>query len=190
MACDFQLPLFAAPCSEVLSTQTSMVDGKMAEKAVKARRTARASACMIRKGFLFHFPSGNFNVAGVWKENGPHPWSDASVMMAADAFSVDLMVRRRLSSLMCRNPSPKAIAAGGRFAGDVSCTIPRSSADNCRRTALMKKWQPHNCVPKMSAAYKKRDAMTSISVMVKELSACMAHTDRQNLSLRDTVWSE
>ncbi|RNC32540.1 hypothetical protein TcCL_Unassigned04836 [Trypanosoma cruzi] len=41
----------------------------------------------------------------------------------------------------------------------------------------------------MAAAYKKRDAVTSISVMVEELSAGMAHTDRTNLSLRDTVWS-
>ncbi|RNC58685.1 hypothetical protein TcCL_ESM03732 [Trypanosoma cruzi] len=41
----------------------------------------------------------------------------------------------------------------------------------------------------MAAAYKKRDATTSISAMVKELSADMARTDRTNLSLRDTVWS-
>ncbi|RNC52263.1 hypothetical protein TcCL_ESM10534 [Trypanosoma cruzi] len=92
-------------------------------------------------------------------KTAPHPWSDGSVMMAADAFSVGLMFRRRLFSLMCRNPSPKPTAAGGRFAGDVSCTIPRSSADNRRRAALLKKWQSHKRLPKMAATYKKRDAI-------------------------------
>ncbi|RNF21745.1 hypothetical protein TcG_03065 [Trypanosoma cruzi] len=96
--CDFELPLFAAPCSEVLSTQTSMVDGKMAEKADKAKSTARASACMIRKGFLPHFPPAILTSPESELKTALHPWSDASVIMAADAFSVDLMIRLRLYS--------------------------------------------------------------------------------------------
>ncbi|RNC52673.1 hypothetical protein TcCL_ESM10065 [Trypanosoma cruzi] len=101
-----------------------MVDGKMAEKTDKARRTASASACMIRKGFLLPFPSGNFNVAGAGMKTALHPWSDASVMMAADAFSVGLMIHPQLFSMMCRNLSPKPAADGGTFFGDVSSTIP------------------------------------------------------------------
>ncbi|PWV09143.1 hypothetical protein C3747_82g43 [Trypanosoma cruzi] len=139
MACDFELTLFATPCSEVLSTQMSMVDGKMAGKADKAKRNARASACMIRKGFLSHFPPTVITSPEYGMKTAPHPWSDASVMMAADAFSVGLMIRLRLFSMMCRNLLPKPTAAGGRFVGDVSCTIPWLSADNRRRTALMKK---------------------------------------------------
>ncbi|PWV21737.1 hypothetical protein C3747_2g415 [Trypanosoma cruzi] len=138
-ACDFELPLFAAPCSEVLSIQTSTVRGRMAEKANRAKRTARASACMIRKGLLSHFPPAILTSPESGIKTAPHPWSDAFVMMAADAFSVELMIRLRLFPMMCRNPSPKPIAAGGRFAGDVSCTIPQLSADNRRRTALLKK---------------------------------------------------
>ncbi|RNC38678.1 serine/threonine-protein kinase HSL1,negative regulator of Swe1 kinase [Trypanosoma cruzi] len=122
MACDFELPLFAAPRSKVLSTQTSMVDGKMAEKADKAKRTARASACMIRKGLLFHSPPAILTSPGSGMITAPHPLSDASVT-AADAFSEDLMIRLRLFS-MCRNLSPEPTAAGGRFAGDVFSTIP------------------------------------------------------------------
>ncbi|RNF09210.1 hypothetical protein TcG_09704 [Trypanosoma cruzi] len=125
MACDFELPLFAAPCSEVLSTQTSMVDGKMAEKADKAKRTARASACMMRKDFLSHFPPEILTSPESGIKTAPHPWSDASVMMAADAFSVGLRFRLRLFPMICRNLSPKPTAAGGRFAVDVSSTIPR-----------------------------------------------------------------
>ncbi|RNE98946.1 hypothetical protein TcG_12123, partial [Trypanosoma cruzi] len=36
---------------------------------------------------------------------------------------------------------------------------------------------------------KKRDAITSISAMIEELSDGTARTDRTNLSLRDTAWS-
>ncbi|RNC54956.1 serine/threonine-protein kinase HSL1,negative regulator of Swe1 kinase [Trypanosoma cruzi] len=97
-ACDFELPLFAAPCSKVLFTQMSMVGGKMAEKADKAKRTARASACMIRKGFLFHFPPAILTSPESGIKTAHHPWSDASVMMAADAFSEGLMIRLRLYS--------------------------------------------------------------------------------------------
>ncbi|RNC40655.1 hypothetical protein TcCL_NonESM09835 [Trypanosoma cruzi] len=125
MACYFELPLFAAPCSEVLSTQTSMVDCKMAEKADKAKRTARASDCMIRRGFLSHFSPAISTSPESGIKTAPHPWSDASVMMAANAFSVGLMIRLRLFSIIFRNLSPKPTADGGRFAGDVSCTIPR-----------------------------------------------------------------
>ncbi|RNC51485.1 hypothetical protein TcCL_ESM11389 [Trypanosoma cruzi] len=116
-----------------------MVGGKMAEKADKAKRTARTSACMIRRGFLFHFPPAILTSPEYGIKTAQHPWSDASVMMAADAFSVGLMIRLRLFSMMCHNLSPKPTAAGGRFAGDVSCTIPWLTADNRRRTALMKK---------------------------------------------------
>ncbi|RNC52017.1 hypothetical protein TcCL_ESM10807 [Trypanosoma cruzi] len=123
MACDFELPLFAARSGEVLSTQTSMVDGKMAEKADKAKRTARASACMIRKGFLFHFHTAILTSPESRIKTAPYPWSNASTMMAADAFSVGLMIRLRLFSMMCRNLSPKPTADGGRFAEDVSSTI-------------------------------------------------------------------
>ncbi|RNC57278.1 hypothetical protein TcCL_ESM05116 [Trypanosoma cruzi] len=101
-----------------------MVDGKMAEKTDKAKRTARTSACVIRKSFPLPFSSGNFDVAGAGMKTAHHPWSDASVMMAADAFSVGLMIHPQLFSIMCRNLSPKPAAAGGRFAGDVSSTIP------------------------------------------------------------------
>ncbi|RNC50996.1 serine/threonine-protein kinase HSL1,negative regulator of Swe1 kinase [Trypanosoma cruzi] len=100
-----------------------MVDGKMAEKAVKARRTARASACMIRKGFLFHSPPAILTSPGSGMITAPHPLSDASVT-AADAFSEDLMIRLRLFSMMCRSLSPEPAADGGRFAGDVFSTIP------------------------------------------------------------------
>ncbi|MBE0184883.1 hypothetical protein E6W43_00045 [Bacillus sp. seq1] len=65
----------------------------MAEKADKAKRTARASACMIRKGFLSHFPPAILTSPESGIKTAPHPWSDASVMMAADAFSVGLMIR-------------------------------------------------------------------------------------------------
>ncbi|RNC51358.1 hypothetical protein TcCL_ESM11536 [Trypanosoma cruzi] len=135
----FGLPLFAAPCSKVLFTQMSMVDGKMAEKADRAKRTARASACMTRKGLFFHIPPAILTSPESGIKTAPHPWSDASVMMAADAFSVGLMIQSRLYSMMCRDLSPKPIAAGGRLAGNVSCTIPRLTADNRRCTALMKK---------------------------------------------------
>ncbi|RNC54303.1 hypothetical protein TcCL_ESM08298 [Trypanosoma cruzi] len=138
MACYFELPLFAAPCSEVFFTQTSVVDGKMAEKADKAKRTARASACMIRKRFLSHFPPAILTSPESGIKTAHHPWSDTSVMLAADAFSVGLMIHPQLFSMMCRSLSPKPAAAGGRFAGDVSCTIPRLTADNRRRTAFLK----------------------------------------------------
>ncbi|RNC55730.1 serine/threonine-protein kinase HSL1,negative regulator of Swe1 kinase [Trypanosoma cruzi] len=164
-----------------------MVGGKMAEKADKAKRTARASACMIRKGFLSYFPPAILTPPESAMKTAHQAWSDASVMMAADAFSVGLMIRLRLFSMMCHNPSPKPIATGGRFAGDFSCTIPRLSADNRRCTALIKKWQSHKRVPKMTATYKTRDALTSISAMVKELSVGMARTEQTNLSLRDTA---
>ncbi|RNC58684.1 hypothetical protein TcCL_ESM03731 [Trypanosoma cruzi] len=117
-----------------------MVDGKMAEKADKAKRTARASACMIRRGFLSHSLPAILMSPESGIKTAHHPWSDASVMMAADAFSAGLMIHPQLFPIMCRNPSPKPTAAGGRFAGDVSSTIPRLSADNRRRTALIKKW--------------------------------------------------
>ncbi|RNC45643.1 serine/threonine-protein kinase HSL1,negative regulator of Swe1 kinase [Trypanosoma cruzi] len=94
-----------------------MVDGKMAEKADKAKRAARASACMIRKGLLFHFPPAILTSPESGMKTAPRPLSDASVT-AADAFSEDLMIRLRLFSVMCRNLSPKPAAAGGRFAGD------------------------------------------------------------------------
>ncbi|RNF16972.1 hypothetical protein TcG_05947 [Trypanosoma cruzi] len=106
---------------------------------------------MIRKGFLSHLPPAILTSPESGMKTAPHPWSDASAMMTADAFSVGLMFRLRLFSMLCRNLSPKPTTAGGRFAGDVSCTIPRLSADNHRRTALMKsssrinactKWPP------------------------------------------------
>ncbi|RNC40331.1 hypothetical protein TcCL_NonESM10191, partial [Trypanosoma cruzi] len=68
-ACDFELPLFAAPCSEVFCAPTSMVDGKMAEKADKAKRTA-CLGLHHKKRLPLPFPSGDFNVAGVWNKNG------------------------------------------------------------------------------------------------------------------------
>ncbi|RNC34165.1 hypothetical protein TcCL_Unassigned03060 [Trypanosoma cruzi] len=98
MACDYELPLFAAPCSEVLSTQTSMVGGKAAGKADKAKSTARTSACMIRKELLLHFPPAVLTLLESGMKTAPHPWSDASVMMAADAFSLSLNIRLRLYS--------------------------------------------------------------------------------------------
>ncbi|RNC54351.1 hypothetical protein TcCL_ESM08218 [Trypanosoma cruzi] len=98
MACYFELHLFAAPRSEVLCAPTSMVGGKMAERADKAKRTTRASACMIRKGFLSHFPPAISTSPESGIKTAPHPWSDAPVMMAADAFSVGLMIRLRLYS--------------------------------------------------------------------------------------------
>ncbi|RNF18558.1 hypothetical protein TcG_04824 [Trypanosoma cruzi] len=100
-----------------------MVDGKMAEKADKAKRTARASACMIRKGFLSHFPPAILTSPESGIKTAPHPWSDASVMVA-DAFSVGLMIRLRLFSMMCRNLSPNRRQRLVRLAGDVSRTIP------------------------------------------------------------------
>ncbi|RNC46074.1 hypothetical protein TcCL_NonESM04188 [Trypanosoma cruzi] len=138
MTCDFELPLFAAHRGKVLSTQTSMLDSKMAEKADKAKRTARASACMIGNASSSIFPPAILTSPESGIKKDPRPWSDASVMMAADAFSVGLMVRLRLFSMVCRNLSPKPTADGGRFAGDVSRTIPRLSANNRRRTALIK----------------------------------------------------
>ncbi|RNC62205.1 hypothetical protein TcCL_ESM00221 [Trypanosoma cruzi] len=143
---------------------------------------------MIRKGFLSHFPQAILTSPESGIKTAPHPWSYASPMMAADAFSVGLMLRLRFFSIICRNPSPKPTAAGGRFAGYVFCTIPRLSADTCRRTALLKKSWSYKRMPKMAAKYKKCDAVTSISAMVEELSAGMARTDRRNFSLRDTVW--
>ncbi|RNC52031.1 hypothetical protein TcCL_ESM10786 [Trypanosoma cruzi] len=155
MACDFELLLFAAPCSEVLSTQTPMARGDMAEKANGAKSSARASACMMRKGLFFHSPPAILTSPESGIKTALHPWSDASVMMAADAFSVGLMTHTQLFSIMCRKPSPKPTAAGGSFAGDVSITIPRLSADKRRRTALLKKQWSYKRVPKMAAAYKK-----------------------------------
>ncbi|RNF04977.1 hypothetical protein TcG_10709 [Trypanosoma cruzi] len=78
-----------------------MVDGKMAEKADKAKRAARASACMIRKDFLFHFPPASLTSPESGIKTAPLPWSDASVMRAADAFSVGLMIRLRLYFRWC-----------------------------------------------------------------------------------------
>ncbi|RNF23888.1 hypothetical protein TcG_01243 [Trypanosoma cruzi] len=101
MACYFELHLFAAPRSEVLCAPTSVVGGKMAEKADKAKRTARASDCMIRKGFLFHFHPAILTSPESGIKAAPHPRSDAPVMMAADAFSVGLMIRLRLYSRWC-----------------------------------------------------------------------------------------
>ncbi|RNF13073.1 hypothetical protein TcG_08935 [Trypanosoma cruzi] len=85
----------------MLSTQTSMVDGKMAEKADKAKRTAHASACMIRKDFLPHFPPAISTSPESEMKTAHSPRSDASVMMAVDAFSVGLMFRLRLYSRWC-----------------------------------------------------------------------------------------
>ncbi|RNC32541.1 hypothetical protein TcCL_Unassigned04837 [Trypanosoma cruzi] len=116
-----------------------MVGGKMAEKADKAKRAARASACMIKKGLFPYFPPAILTSPESGRKKAPQPWSDASVMMAADAFSVGLMIHPQLFSIMCRNLSPKPTAAGGTFAGDVSSTIPWLTADNRRRTALIKK---------------------------------------------------
>ncbi|RNC51595.1 hypothetical protein TcCL_ESM11269 [Trypanosoma cruzi] len=131
--------LYSPLLETVFFTQTSVVDGRMAEKADKAKRAVRASACMIRKGFLSHFPPAILTSPDCVIKTAHHPWSDASVMLAADAFSVGLLFRLRLFSMMCRNLSPKPATDGGRFAGDVSSTIPRLVADNCRRTALIKK---------------------------------------------------
>ncbi|RNC35249.1 serine/threonine-protein kinase HSL1,negative regulator of Swe1 kinase [Trypanosoma cruzi] len=115
------------------------------KKTDKAKRTARASARMIRNGFLSHSPPAVLTSTKSGMKMGLHPWSDASVMMAADDFSLGLMIRLRLFSMVCRNLSPKPTAAGGRFAGDVSCTIPRLGADNRRRAALMKKYYAQKC---------------------------------------------
>ncbi|RNC39899.1 hypothetical protein TcCL_NonESM10682 [Trypanosoma cruzi] len=95
VACGFEPPLFAAPCSEVLLIQKSTVRGRMAEKANRSKRTARASACMMRKGILFHFPPAILTLLESGMKTAPHPWSDASLMMAADAFSVGSMIRLR-----------------------------------------------------------------------------------------------
>ncbi|RNC34112.1 hypothetical protein TcCL_Unassigned03131 [Trypanosoma cruzi] len=101
MACYFELHIFAAPRSEVLCAPTSMVGGKMAEKADRTRRTTRASACMIRKGFLSHFHPAISTSPESRIKTVPHPWSDAPVMMAADALSVGLIIRLRLYSRSC-----------------------------------------------------------------------------------------
>ncbi|RNC33888.1 hypothetical protein TcCL_Unassigned03373 [Trypanosoma cruzi] len=118
-----------------------MVDGKTAGKADKAKRTAHASACMIRKGFLFHFHPAILTSPEYGTKTAPHPRNNASVMMAAhclfrgldDSLTV-------IFSMLCRNHLPKPTADGGRFVGDVSSTIPRLTADNRRRTALRKKY--------------------------------------------------
>ncbi|RNF00830.1 hypothetical protein TcG_12281 [Trypanosoma cruzi] len=77
-----------------------MVDGETAEKADKANRTARASACMIRKGF-FHFHPAILTSPESVIKTAPHPQNNASVMRTVDAFSVDLMIRLRLYSRCC-----------------------------------------------------------------------------------------
>ncbi|RNC38107.1 hypothetical protein TcCL_NonESM12684 [Trypanosoma cruzi] len=89
-----------------------MVGGKMSEMTDTARRTARASACMIRKGFLSHFPPAILTSPKSGIKTAPHPWSDASVMLAADAFFVSLMIRLQLFWMMCLNLSPEPTADG------------------------------------------------------------------------------
>ncbi|RNF13075.1 hypothetical protein TcG_08937 [Trypanosoma cruzi] len=115
-----------------------MVDGKMEEKADKANRTARLGL-HDKKRLPLPFPSGNFNVAGVWNKNGSPSMERCVRDDGGRCLFRGLDVSPTIIfSMVCRNLSPKPTADGGTFAGDVSSTIPWLSADNRRRAAFLK----------------------------------------------------
>ncbi|RNC45096.1 serine/threonine-protein kinase HSL1,negative regulator of Swe1 kinase [Trypanosoma cruzi] len=100
-------PLLAAKCCP---PKRPWWMARWRKKADKAKRTAHASACMIRKGFP-HFPPAIITSPESGIITAPHPQNNAFVMMAAHCLFRGLDDSLTIIfSMLCRNLSPKPTA--------------------------------------------------------------------------------